>query len=81
MTFLAAPDYVLEDAKRSELAITLIGSVAVVRSRWQGRGTYRGERFIEDPRCGQVWQQTESGCQLLSEHCVQIAAQPPAPSN
>jgi hypothetical protein len=81
MTFLAAPDYVLEDAKRSELAITLSGPVAVVSSRWQGRGIYRGEPFIDNQRCGQVWQQTARGWQLLSEHCVQITSQPPAPSN
>lgn len=81
MTFLAAPDYVLEDAKRSELAITLSGPVAVVSSRWQGRGTYRGACFIDDQRCGQVWQQTAREWQLLSEHCVQIGPPPPASSN
>jgi hypothetical protein len=38
MSFLSTPDYALDQAKRSELAVTLIGPVAVVSSRWQGQG-------------------------------------------
>ena len=79
MTFLADPDYVLEAAKRSELAVTSSGPVAVVSSRWQGHGTYRGERFTDDQLCGLVWQRTMRGWRLLSEHCVQIVPQAPAP--
>lgn len=77
MAFLADPAYVLADAKRSELVVTLSGAVAVVSSRWQGHGTYQGERFVDDQRCGLVWQQTGRAWQLLSEHCVQIAPQAP----
>ncbi len=81
MKFLSAPDYLLEHASRSELAVTLSGSVAVVSSRWQGRGSYRGERFVDDQRCGQTWQQATGGWQLLSEHCVQIAATTETPAD
>jgi len=81
MSFLSTPDYALDQAKRSELAVTLSGPVAVVSSRWQGQGTYKGERFTDDQRCGQTWLQTASAWQLVSEHCVQIALEPPAPSN
>lgn len=73
MRFLADPAYVLEEAKRSELAVTVSGPVAVVSSRWQGRGSYRGERFVDDQRCALVWQQSAGRWRLLSEHCVQIA--------
>ncbi len=79
--FLADPAYLLKQAKRSELVVTLSGPVAVVSSRWQGHGTYRGKRFVDDQRCGQVWLQTARGWQLLSEHCVQIVPDTPAPSN
>jgi ketosteroid isomerase-like protein len=81
LAFLGAPDYVLEHATRSELAVALSGPVAVVSSRWQGHGTYRGEAFQDDQRCGQAWLRTPRTWQLLSEHCVQIAPAAPASSN
>jgi hypothetical protein len=81
IAFLSAPDYLLDDAKRSGVTVSLSGPVAVVSSRWQGHGTYRGEVFKDDQRCGQTWLRTTSVWQLLSEHCVQIAPAAPAPSN
>jgi hypothetical protein len=81
MRFLSAPDYVLDRAKRSELSVSLSGPVAVVSSRWQGEGRYRGEAFKDDQRCGQIWVRTARAWQLLSEHCVQIATAAPAPSD
>jgi len=81
MGFLTAPDYVLERGKRSELSVSLSDPVAVVSSRWQGEGSYRGEAFKDDQRCGQTWVRTARAWQLLSEHCVQIAPAAPAPSN
>jgi len=55
MGFLSTPDYVLKQAKRSDVGVSLSGAVAVVSSRWQGQGTYRGEAFQDDQRCGQIW--------------------------
>jgi hypothetical protein len=81
LAFLSAQEYVLERASRSEVAVSLSGPVAVVSSRWQGHGTYRGEAFQDDQRCGQTWVQTPRTWQLLSEHCVQIAPASPASSN
>jgi len=72
MRFLSASGYRLEQARRSEVMVTLSGPVAVVSSRWQGHGTYRGETFNDDQRCGQTWLRTAGTWQLLSEHCVQI---------
>jgi hypothetical protein len=81
MAMLSAPDYRLEHASRSEIEISLSSPVAVVSSRWVGRGTYRGQPFKDDQRCSQTWLQTgRMMWQLVSEHCVQIApASPPAP--
>jgi hypothetical protein len=81
IAFLSSPEYVLKQARRSEVAVSLSGPVAVVSSRWQGHGTYHGEVFNDDQRCGQTWLQTPGAWQLLSEHCVQIVPAAPAPSN
>jgi hypothetical protein len=92
MAMLSDPDYRLEHANRSEIAVSWSGPVAVVSSRWEGQGTYRGQPFKDDQRCGQTWLLTDGSgqtellrqrtWQLLSEHCVQITpATPPTPSN
>ena len=81
MAMLSDPAYRLEHANRSEIAVSLSGPVAVVSSRWQGQGTYRGQPFKDDQRCGQTWLLTDKTWRLVSEHCVQITpATPPAPS-
>ena len=80
LEFLGSPDYVLESAQRSEVVVTHSGPVAVVSSRWQGHGTYQGNRFTDDQRCGQVWLETSRAWQVVSEHCVQIAPDPWATS-
>jgi len=54
--------------------------LAVVSSRWVGQGTYRGEAFNDDQRCGQTWPLTGTlgrKWQLLSEHCVRITPDSP----
>ena len=78
LAFLGAPDYRLERARRSEVEVALSGPVAVVSSRWIGNGTWRGEAFDDDQRCGQTWVRTERRWQMLSEHCVQIERRTPS---
>jgi hypothetical protein len=80
LAFLGSPEYVLEQAQRSEIVVTHSGPVAVVSSRWQGHGTYQGKHFTDDQRCGQVWLETSRTWQMLSEHCIQIALDPWAKS-
>ena len=80
LEFLGSPEYAVEHARRSEIAISVSGPVAVVSSRWQGRGTYRGKRFVDDQRCGQVWLEARPTWQVVSEHCVQIVADSSASS-
>ena len=78
LVMLSDPDYRLEHAERSEIVITLSSPVAVVSSRWVGRGSYRGRPFKDDQRCGQTWlQASRRTWQLLSEHCVQITPATP----
>jgi uncharacterized protein DUF4440 len=82
IALLSSPDYRLDDAKRSEISVSLGGPVAVVSSRWVGRGTYRGLPFRDDQRCGQTWLLTDDETwRLLSEHCVRITPTTPAPPN
>jgi hypothetical protein len=81
MSFLGDSSYRLELARRSEVTVTWSDPVAVVSSRWQGNGTYRGKAFNDDQRCGQIWLRTGGTWQLLNEHCVQIALPDSAPSN
>jgi hypothetical protein len=76
---VGSPSYVLEHARRSEIVVTRRPPAAVVSSRWEGRGSYRGKPFTDDQRCGQVWLETGGSWRLLSEHCVQIV--PPARSD
>ena len=77
MSNLADTAYVLRYARRSELTVTPSAGVAIVSSRWQGGGTWRGEAFTDDQRCGQTWVHAGRAWQLLSEHCVQIAPRSP----
>ena len=79
LKILASPAYRLEQASRSEITVRVTEPVAVVSSRWKGTGTYQGERFTDDQRCGQVWLRGTRGWRILSEHCVQIT--PPSQSN
>jgi hypothetical protein len=76
LEFLRSPDYHLQQAARSEVQVTQSGPVAVVSSRWKGHGTYQGQRFVDDQRCGLVWVRTAGTWQVVTEHCVQIAPDP-----
>jgi hypothetical protein len=59
LEFLRSPDYHLQQAARSEVQVTQSGPVAVVSSRWKGHGTYQGQRFVDDQRCGLVWSERQ----------------------
>jgi hypothetical protein len=80
LAILRAPEYVLNQGARSEVGVQIAGPVAVVSSRWKGQGSFRGAKFSDDQRCGQVWLRATSGWQVLSEHCVDIAGDS-TPSN
>jgi len=73
--FLAKPDYKLTFVERSEISVHKYdGKVAILSSRWKGKGTWSGGEINDDQRCGQVFTREKSGWKLVSEHCVQIAA-------
>lgn len=73
LEFLATPEYKLSFVERSEIKLlSHNGQVAVVSSRWKGRGVYSGGEIDDDQRCGLVFVRQSKGWKLLSEHCAQI---------
>ena len=75
LEFLVSPDYKLTFVERSEVKIlSRTEHVAVVSSRWKGRGTYGKEQINDDQRCGLVFVKDHKTWKLLSEHCAQIVA-------
>ncbi len=74
LEFLANPDYKLTSVTRTEHKLhSYDGKVAVVSSRWQGKGSWSGGEINDDQRCGQVFVKRGKAWKLLSEHCVQIS--------
>jgi len=75
LEFLTSPDYKLTFVERSEIKIvSRTDRVAVVSSRWKGRGTYGKEEINDDQRCGLVFVKESKAWKLLSEHCAQIVS-------
>ena len=73
LEFLASPDYKLTFVERSGVKIlSKTDRVAVVSSRWKGRGTFGKEEINDDQRCGFVFVKENKTWKLLSEHCAQI---------
>jgi uncharacterized glyoxalase superfamily protein PhnB len=68
--FLADTSYVLTMSRRSEVAITIAGTVGRVSSRWEGEGRFRGEAVLDDQTCGQIWLWERSRWLLFTEHCA-----------
>ena len=75
LDFLVSPDYKLTFVERSEVKIlSQSGDVAIVSSRWKGRGMYGKEEINDDQRCGLVFVKQGGAWKLLSEHCAQIVS-------
>ena len=78
LEFLGSPDYKLTFVERSEVsfvsALSPDRTVAVISSRWKGRGSFGKEGINDDQRCGLVFVKQAHRWKLLSEHCVQIVA-------
>jgi ketosteroid isomerase-like protein len=74
LEFLGRPDYKLTFVERSELQVLGTGDVAVVSSRWKGKGTWSGGTIDDDQRCGLVFTKRKKQWKLLAEHCVQIVS-------
>jgi ketosteroid isomerase-like protein len=71
--FNPADKYKVDSVSRNEIKITIEGSTAIVSSRWVGRGSFGGEKFEDDQRCGLVIRKENGKLKILSEHCTQIS--------
>ena len=72
LEFLGRPDYKLTFVERSELQVFVTKDIAVVSSRWKGKGSWSGGAIDDDQRCGLVFGKQKKAWKLLSEHCIQI---------
>ncbi|HWA14924.1 MAG TPA: nuclear transport factor 2 family protein [Gemmatimonadales bacterium] len=72
LQFLSEPTYRLDFVERSDVEPRFDGSTALVSTRWRGRGSWKGEAFVDDQRCSMVWHRAFDGWRLMSEHCTQI---------
>jgi ketosteroid isomerase-like protein len=73
---LSAPEYRVDRAERTDIAIQRWGDAAVVSSRWKGSGVYAGGTFDDDQRCSLVFVRLGQAWRLAAEHCTQIRADP-----
>lgn len=78
LEFLSSPDYNLTFAERTEISFVSMLSrdltVAILSSRWKGRGIFGKEEINDDQRCGMVFVRHAKRWKLLSEHCTQIVS-------
>ena len=69
------PTYALTGGAHTETVVTMLGeSAALVRRRWQGSGTYRGQEFVEDHRCVTICERTSGRWCIRYEQCSAVTA-------
>jgi ketosteroid isomerase-like protein len=67
-----SPAYQLEQVIRTDYEVLLYGNTAIVSTRWQGKGMYKGTPFNEDQRCSITLVKKGNTVEILSEHCTPI---------
>lgn len=65
-------EYTLDKMNRMEFHVQLYQTTAVVSTRWQGKGMYKGVPFDEDQRCSVTVIKHDGKVEILSEHCTPI---------
>ncbi len=66
-------EYKLDYVRRHAVQATLYENTAIVSTRWEGRGVYRGVPFDEDQRCSiTIIKSNNNKVQILSEHCTPV---------
>jgi ketosteroid isomerase-like protein len=69
------PTYGLTGGAHTERIVVMLGeSAALVRHRWQGAGTFRGQAFVEDHRCTTICDRSDGQWRIRYEHCSPIGA-------
>jgi uncharacterized protein (TIGR02246 family) len=69
------PTYGLTSGTHTERVVVMLGdAVALVRRRWQGTGTFRGQTFAEDHRCVTVCDRSSGRWRIRFEQCSAVTA-------
>jgi uncharacterized protein (TIGR02246 family) len=69
------PTYGLTSGTHTERVVVMLGdAVALVRRRWRGTGTFRGQTFAEDHRCVTVCDRSSGRWRIRFEQCSAVAA-------
>ena len=69
------PAYGLTGGTHSETTVVTVGEhAALVRHRWQGTGTFRGEVFVDDHRCATICDRLSGQWCIRYEQCSAIGA-------
>ena len=72
---VADPTYALTSGAHTETVIVMLGEgAAMVRRRWQGRGTYRAQEFVEDHRCVTICDRCGGQWRIRFEQCSAVTA-------
>jgi hypothetical protein len=67
------PTYALTGGTHTETVVGMLGErAAMVRRRWQGSGTYRGQEFVEDHRCVTICDRTSGQWRIRYEQCSAV---------
>jgi uncharacterized protein (TIGR02246 family) len=68
------PTYALTGGTHGETVVNMFGdAAAMVRRRWQGSGTYRGQAFVEDHRCVTICECLNGRWRIRYEQCSAMA--------
>lgn len=69
------PTYALTGGAHTETVVTMLDEgAAMVRRRWQGSGTYRGQAFLEDHRCVTICDCSGGQWRIRYEQCSAVVA-------
>ena len=64
------PTYALTGGTHTETVVIMLGEgAAMVRRRWQGSGTFRGQEFVEDHRCVTICDRSSGQWRIRYEQC------------
>ena len=67
------PTYGLTGGTHTEKIVVMLGEgAALVRHRWQGTGTFRGQAFVEDHRCVTICDRSSGRWRVRYEQCSTI---------
>lgn len=69
------PTYGLTGGTHTETIVVMLGGdVALVRHRWQGTGTFRGQAFVDNHRCVTICDRSSGHWCIRYEQCSAIGA-------